>query len=557
LGAGEKKNITVSFQVEHTGPFSFDLSLDHDGGNASPYTLSVEGSGVMTENPIRFISPDTLSPASALIGKTYKLGVEVGLDVPDQGALQLRLVEDASGDIMDEACQSIGNALNGTRNLSLSWSQPSPGTVDYTIQARYQKGGSCPLSGGHDAQRAQAYQVTWREVAPVLEVQEESGAVLSSGSSEQVGDTRFGERHELVYVIHNTSPTTSIQVQKITATNLVNLSQLDVTPSGPLTIPPDGEKSITVSYQAENLGSYSFDLKLHHDASNSTPYQVSVQGNSMLEGNPIQSLTPNPTSPKSAWVRERFTLQVEVVVEAPADSALLVSLIEKESGKVRTGQCMVIEGKGRATGTVELPWTETSPGEKKYVIQARYQVGGECPLGEGQDAALIENYQVTWKEEAPELIVKRPIEVTIPDGGEDYVGVHDWLGFVEATYILENRSGTTPLEVKDIRAENLFNLKRVRATPAGSFVLDPGEKRTVKLLFLVLTVDSYMFDVNIDHTGTNAQPYNFAVHGEGRLNLEKYDLAPRFHPRMERLIEGGFFLQIPDFLLGIFESYLE
>lgn len=555
VGPGEKKKIDVSFRVENAGPLSFDLALDHDGGNASPYILSVEGSGVMAENLIRFITLDPLSPGSAYIGKTFKLGVEVGFDVPDQGALQVRLMENGSGEIIDEACQSVVDALKGTQKLSLSWSEPSPGAVDYTIQARYQVGGSCPLGDAYDEQRTRDYRVTWQEIAPVLEIQGQNGVVLSSGDSDQVRDTTFGKMQKLVYVIRNTSPTTSMQVQKVGATNPVNLSQLDVAPAGPLTIPPGGEKTITISYQAENPGSYSFDLKLKHDASNPTPYQVSVQGNSVLVENPIQSLTPSLVSPGFAWVGERFTLQVEVVVDAPADSALLVSLIEKESGAVRTGQCMVIEGKGRATGTVELPWTETSPGEKEYAIQARYQVRGECPLGEGQDATLTENIKINWQEEIPVLKVQRPEGVDIVNGTVDYIGIHDWFNFVEITYVLENESRTTSLRVEDIHAQNLFNLKRVKVNPSGPFTLGPREEKTVKITFLVLTVDPYAFDLVFDHNAPDAGPYEFAIHGEANLN--RYTTDSKMQTYIKSLIEKGFFLRIPDFILHILEGYLE
>ncbi len=557
LASGAKKTVTVSFLVDNSGPFSFDMKLTHDGSNPSPYVVTVEGKGVMDADPIQSLDLNPASPGKPLIGDTFSLSVEVSVDIPVAGALQVSVVDQATGKIRDKSCQNAAEGLTATKQFDLSWTESAPGEREYKVRALYQAGSGCPLEGSADAGSSVNYRILWEEDTPILGVQRPQGTARPSGSVDQIGEYEFYQPLNLTYFLHNPSTTSSMRVEKVYAENLNHLSNVDISRSGPFDLGAGERKKVTVSFRVEHTDPFSFDLSLEHDASNSSPYQVSVQGNSVLEGNPIQSLTPKPASPGYAWVRERFTLQVEVVVEAPADSALLVSLIEKESGEVRTGQCMVIEGKGRATGTVELPWTETSPGEKKYVIQARYQVGGECPPGEGQDATLTENYQITWQEEPPVLDVKRPEGVTIVDGTMDYIGQHDWFDFVEVTYVLENESRTTPMEVKDIYAENLSNLKRVKVTPSGPFRLGPGEERTVKVLFLVLTVDPYAFDLVFEHNGPNGGPYEFAVHGEANLNVEKYTTDPRAQMYIKRLVDQSFFLQIPDFVLNILEGYME
>ena len=557
LGPEEEMQISVSFRVENTGPFSFDLAFEHDGGNASPYGITVQGSGVMTENLIQFLTPDPLPPASALIGENFRLAVEVGVDAPDGGALQVQVSEKATGAVEDQACLVLVDQLKATHTISLSWSEAAPAQREYTIKARYQVGGECPFQGAHDAAASRSYQMTWREIAPVLEVQDQEERVLPAGSSREVGETPFGEEQTFTFVIHNPSPTTGMEVSSLSTAGAENLDALTLDVVGPVTLEPGGKRTITAAYRAENLGAYSFDLVLAHDASNGSPYRVTVEGRSVLAENPIQSLNADPASPGAAWMGETYTLQVDPVVEAPADSALLVRVVDEETGDVRTGQCMNIEGSGRATGSLELSWAETVPGQRDYILEGRYQVGGECPIGEAQDAVLRETYRVTWQEEEPVLVVKRPVEVTVDDLGVDYIGVHDWFGFVEATYILENTSRTTSLNVEQIYAENLFHLKRVKVTPSGPFELGPGERKTINVLFLVLTVDPYSLDLVIEHTGSNPGPYSFAVHGDGRMNLDKFDLDPKFHPQVEKLVSKGFFLQIPDFILDLLESYLD
>jgi len=556
LGAGETAQVIVSFRVENTGPFSFDLVMEHDGGNPSPYTITVEGSGVMTESLIQFITPDPLPPGRALIGETFSLDVEVGLNAPDAGALQVEVLE-AGGSVVDDACRVVEDGLQETKVLSLAWSKSSPAEVDYTIHARYRVQGSCPVGGDYDAQETQDFRVVWEEIEPTLEVMDDAGSSVPAGSNDALGDTPYGESRSVRYQLHNPSPTTGLTVSSITASNAENLSALSVDADGPLTLGPEETKSITIDYRAEGLGAYGFDLILTHDGSSASPYQISVRGQSVLSSNPLQSMTVSPASPGSAWVGETFTLKVDLVVEAPGDSAAVVELVDKESGEVRTGQCMDIEGSGRAAGTLELPWTEDSAGTREYTLRARYQVQGQCPLGEGQDAALTESYRVEWQEDDPVLHVKRPEGVTIFPDSVDFVGKHDWFDFVEVTYVFENPSRTSAMEVEGIRTGNFFNLKRVRVSPSGAFTLGPGEEKTVKLLFLILTVDPYAFDVTVDHNGSNAAPYTFSVHGEAQMNLDKFDLNPRFHPRVEEMVRRGFFLQIPDFILDILESYLE
>lgn len=557
LGPGESTVVKVSFRVEEEGEFSFDLALDHDGGNPSPYTLTVEGRGVLAGDLIQFITPDPLPPGSQLISDPFQMSVDVGVDVPGQGALGVQMVEVGSGQVAAEACRDIGSALQDTKTFDLQWARSTPGSVNYTLRARYQAGGSCPISGTVDAQRTQEYRVEWREISPTLEVLDSGGTVIPEGSSDPAGESVFGESQQRTYVLHNPSPTTGMKVRSISTASGVNLSKLEVQPAGPVTIGPGEKVKVTLSYAAETLGGYSFDLVVDHDGSNSSPFQFTVEGQSVLSDNPIRSLTPEPSSPGSAWIGERFTVNVKAVVEAPADSALLVNVIDKESGEIRGGQCMNIKGQGRAEGTLELFWTETAPGVKDYTLQARYEVHGECPLGDGQDAVLKENYRVRWKEEAPVLEVKRPEGVTIFDGSMDNIGVHDWLNFVKVEYVLENKSRTTPLVIEDMSAEKLFNLKRVTLQPSGPFEMGPGERKTVKVVFLVLDLDPYTFDLVVEHDGENPRPYRFTVQGEANLNLRQYNTDPKVTRVVERWIERGLFMQVPDFVLDILESYLE
>lgn len=279
----------------------------------------------------------------------------------------------------------------------------------------------------------------------------------------------------------------------------------------------------------------------------------------MLTENPIRTITLDSASPAQQWIGEVHSLSAEVVLEPPADGALQVSVIERGSGVVKQEGCLTAAAdSGELINVFEFEWTETTPGEKEYDILARYRMQGECPLGSTQDAELAVGYQVSWQEESPVLEVKRPEGVSIFAGEVDYVGTHDFFGFVEVTYVVENHSRTTPVQVENLFAENLVNLLRVRVSPSGPFEIGAGEQETVKVLFLVLSLDSYSFDLVLEHDGDTPQPYVITVLGDGRLNLgDEYTPDSWVYNKVLAMIDDGFFLRLPDYILDIVEGYLE
>ena len=90
-----------------------------------------------------------------------------------------------------------------------------------------------------------------------------------------------------------------MQVHEISVENLVNLSQVDVDNVGPFTIGPDGQYTLSISFLAYNTGLFSFDLILDHDASNTSPYRITVRGDGVMTGNPIQFISIDPISPRN------------------------------------------------------------------------------------------------------------------------------------------------------------------------------------------------------------------------------------------------------------------
>ncbi|MCK4801594.1 MAG: hypothetical protein KAS84_06360, partial [Anaerolineales bacterium] len=549
VSPGESLSLTVSFLVNNTGSLSFDLVLDHDASNPTPYRVTIEGMGVMINNPIKFVSPNPTSPGNSLIGDPYQLSVDVGIEAPDQGALQISLVEVGTDVIRDQECLALVDNLNSTRTFNLSWNNMVPGNVEYTLWTRYRAQGGCPIEDALDSDLSQIYRVTWEEEIPVLELQNPDGTVLPADSTDDVGQVEFFQQMDLNYIIHNTSTTTSMQVGEISVENLVNLSQVNVDTTDPITVGPDGQYTISVSFLVNNTGPFAFDLNLDHDASNISPYRITIQGVGEMTENPIQFLSIDPIMPGTGLIFDSFQLQVVAEVDPPAPGALEVSLVDQGSSTNMGQACISLIDDGKSINIFDLSWTETAPGDVEYSIRIRYQAQGNCPLEGSHDAELTEPYWVSWLENRPTLEVKRPEGVTIFDGSVDYVGEHDFFRIVEVMYVIENESTTSPMTIERIHAENLVNLRSVNVEPAGPIEIGPGEMQTIKITFQVLVVKPYSFDLLWEHDASNQSPYQFVILGDANLNLYGYPIEPWMYDFIINLINSEIFLKFPHLVL--------
>jgi len=543
------QSLAVSFQLENSGPFKFDLVLDHEANNPSPYRVTIEGSGVITNNPINYIVPAPSSPETSLIGTQFPMGVEVGVDLPEEGALQVSLVESGTGVVQDRVCQILNDNLNQARDFNLNWTRAVPGNVEYAIWTRYRAQGNCPVNDVRDSDLSMVYVVNWEEDIPVLELQYPDGSILPAGSNDEIGQVEFYQQVVLEYIIHNPSTTSNMQVAAVTVENLVNLSSVNINPAGLITIGPESQQMISGSFLVNNTGSFAFDIKLDHDASNASPYRITVQGTGVMSNNPIQVISTDPVSPGAVLFSNPFSLQVSVVIDTPAPGALEVSLIDQSTGNSIDQSCTSNLGVGESTHDYEFSWTQNDPADVDYTIQARYQVEGICPIAGDQDAELSQGYQVSWQDKSLVLEVKRPEGVSIFDGTVDYIGEHDFFRFVEVTYLIENNSAATIMEIENITAENLVNLRNVSVEPAGSFEIGPGEGKTIVVSFQVLVTEPYSFDLLWEHNASNPSPYQFEILGDANLYLGDITEDSWLYDYVISLIEKEFFLNVPQWVL--------
>ncbi len=544
------QNLDVSFRVDNTGSFSFDLVIDHQASNSSPYIITFQGSSVMTDNPIKFVVPTPPSPGATLIGSSYPLNIQVGLDVPDIGALQVSLVDNGSGEIIEQSCQALEENLDQARTFNLIWTQETPGNTQYTLWTRYRAQEDCPIQDSHESDISQQYQVNWEEDIPELEVKDVGGSLVSSGDTINLGQKGFFEHFELIYTLANTSTTSSMQINSIGVENLVNLDGVTVDPSGPVTLGPEEQQLVTVAFQVTEIGLFSFDLVADHDANNTNPYRFSIQGTGELIENPIYGITLIPVSPSSMMTSEVFELQIQSEINPPAPGVMEIIVSEDDTSDIVGSTCISVLGE-HSLLNVDLSWTESIPGDVMYQIQLGYHAGDSCPTVNQPNAVLAENYQVSWQIHKPVLIVNRPEGVTIFDGAVDFVGEHEFFRFVEVTYVIENNNESAPLVIDNIQAINLENLREVLIDPVGVIEIGPGESQEIKINFQVLMLEPFSFDLVWSHNGSNANPYTTGIEGTSKLYLG--DGVPEqswLYNFVDSLIRSGFFLKIPAIWTG-------
>ena len=549
LGQGEEQDLEITFLVGNTGVFSFDLVIEHQGANLSPFRITFQGEGMMTDNPIQYVVPGPSSPGSSLIRAPYDLAVEIGLGAPDRGALQVSLIDQETGTEADSICQALVDRLDQPRTINLVINQNDPGSRAYDLVAQYRAQGSCPIQDEQDSDLKQTYTIDWKEEIPSLAVYTLDGEVVLAGSSDIIGDQTFYQNVALNYVIQNTSSTTALTVQSIRGEYPVHVEAIQIDPAGPIVIPPRGEITVSVNFLVAEIDNFSFDVLFKHDGSNDSPYGFTVLGTGVLDDNPFRELTVTPVSPVELFIPEDLEVQVQMEIDPPAPGVVEVSLGRQGSRELMGTTCFSILGE-HSFLDVDLIWEETIPGELDYEINVAYQAQGACPLEGQPDAVASESYHVNWKTHQPELIVNRPEGVTIFDGAVDYIGAHDFFRYVEVTYVIDNQTNAGPLVIDSIQPENLVNLREVIIEPAGEIEIQPGESQTIKISFQVLTLEPYSFDLIWNHNGSNTTPYITGIMGDSNLNLGDIPVDAWLYRFLESLIRSGFFMKLP--VLGLF-----
>jgi len=443
VGPEAEQPFTLSFEVSSSGPFSFDVLLEHNGSNPTPYSFSGDGMGLISSNPIQLVDPQPVSPGSALEGEEYNLAVTVDLNAPVVGALQVDILDQDDTPVTTPICQDVINLGLDSYTFDYSFTESESGQMDYQIWARYRDNGSCLIEDVSGYDISQGYQIDWEEDSPVLELENSAEETILSGGTDDLGELNPFQSITKQYFIFNPSNTNSFQITGIDFNDLINVISLGATSTTPITVGPGEEIMLAIDFEIEDPGEFSFNIDLEHDASNPIPFSFSILGDGILDINPIQSITPEPLSPGEKLIGEVFGLNVETAYNAPVEGSLMVSLLDLENNPIQDAVCQEITEIGSGTSSASFAWSETGVVLNDYTIRSQFYSRGACPVSGEPISELSMSYQVDWQEEVPLLEITTTDGTLIEADATINLGQFEYYQTVDLTYLIHNTSSTS------------------------------------------------------------------------------------------------------------------
>ena len=178
--------------------------------------------GLISSNPIQLVDPQPVSPGSALEGEEFNLVVNVDLDAPVAGALQVEILDQDDTPINTPICLDVNNPGLDSYSFDYSFSESGSGLKEYQIWARYRDNGSCLIEDTSGYDISQGYQIDWEEDSPVLELENSAEETILSGGNDDLGELNPFQPITQQYYIFNPSNTNSFQITGIIFNDLVN-----------------------------------------------------------------------------------------------------------------------------------------------------------------------------------------------------------------------------------------------------------------------------------------------------------------------------------------------
>ncbi len=377
---------------------------------------------IATYNPIRTITFNPATPGLGSVGDPYELDVAVKLDTSVSGKLQVSVVDEGTAELITQECVTVRGDDLFTEHLTLSWTEAQAVEKTYEISTRYRYWGTCPVDDVKADDKTNIYEIYWMDDRPILELKDQNGDEVPTGSLVDLGDVEPFQVHELDYLVSNPSTITSLEISAVTFENLQNVANLQVEPQAPIEVGPEAEQPLTLSFEVSSSGPFSFDVLLEHNGSNPTPYSFSGEGMGLISSNPIQLVDPQPVSPGSALEGEEYNLIVNVDLDAPVAGALQVEILDQDDTPVTTPICQDVTNPGLDSHTFDFSLTENESGLKEYQIWARYRDNGSCLIEDANGYDISQGYQIDWEEDSPVLELENSDEETILSGGNDDLG---------------------------------------------------------------------------------------------------------------------------------------
>ncbi len=402
---------------------------------------------ITTRHSLRYFTWAPASPSVAVIDYPHQINVDVHLHTGPEGILQASIQELGAEEPLESYCIPVIANNQSVESFEFTLMESEPGQKNYPVSVRYRSEGECPIIDESEYDQTVVYKLTWEDERPILTLQDENEVNIPSGGVDDVGMTELFQVNQRGYLVQNPSTMKGFQILSASFNNVNNAANLQLDLESPVTIGPEGEISLALSYEVQSSGSYSFDILLAHDASNPSPFVFTVRGTGGLSSSPIQSIVAQPLSPGTNWIGEEYDLHVDVDLDSPAGGLLQVSVESLDGTSLVDSSCVPVSGAGQSVYGFDLAWVIQDIGLEEYQIWARYRDVGSCPIGDKSDLDLSQGYQIDWQEDAPILELTRTNLSPISQGGVDDLGILALFQVVEQEYLVHNPSNTSDMEL--------------------------------------------------------------------------------------------------------------
>lgn len=323
--------ISFTRQTPDTSPTNavtliFRAIFTEDVQNIDPTDFSVTG----TTAPVTSISAVTASTYDLTVsgGNLAGLNGPVGLDLAgsqniyDQAGNSLPAGEPATDEtylvdnnspspVIDQASGQtdpaftlpihfrvdFGEAVTGFDAADLSFGGTAPGTPaavvtggpqiynaavsgltgDGTLSIDFSAGAAQDAVGNPSAAPILADNQVSFDGDPEIDLQRPTATSILDGGTDSLGNRPLGQV-SLTYTIDNSAGTDVLNVNSVTASNLINASGLSLDTATPITVPGGQVATFDLSFDVEVNGPFSLDLGLANNDSDEDPYDLTLSG---------------------------------------------------------------------------------------------------------------------------------------------------------------------------------------------------------------------------------------------------------------------------------------
>lgn len=362
-------------------------------------------------------------------------------------------------------------------------------------------------------------------LAPEIDIQRPLVTSIADGGTADAGTPPVGNVSMSFSVIN--SGALPLNVTGVTAANFINSSSFIITTPLPLSIAAVDTADLTVSFNVDVAGSFGMDLDIMSNDADESPYDIAVFGTGLAPEINIQSPLGTPVAdggtmdagtPPVGSVSLTFSVINSGALPLSVSGVTSVNLVNSSSFTVLT----------------PMPLNITAVDTRDLIVSFNVDAAGafsmDLDIANNDADESPYDISVTGTGIAPEIMIQRPLETSIVDGGTDNVG-NKTIGAVSLSYSIIN-SGGLPLNVSGVTASNLTNASSFSVVTTMPLNIAAGDTADLAVSFNVGAAGAFSLDMDIVGNDTDENPYDIAISGTG--------VNPSIYAKVKVFLEGPY-----------------